>query len=63
MENKIICRVGIKRHKGSLLGITFLLFLTALSLSTVLTVYLGGDRYIQQEMQRVGFGNLTAWVS
>lgn len=63
MENKIICRAGIKRHKGTLLGIAILLFLTALSLSTVLTVYLGGDRYIRQEMQRAGFGNLTAWVS
>lgn len=63
MENRIICRAGIKRHNGTLLGIAVLLFLAALSLSTVLTVYLGGDSYIRQEMQRIGFGNLTAWVS
>lgn len=63
MENRIICLAGIKRHKRTLVGIAILLFLTALSLSTVLTVYLGGGRYIRQEMQRVGFGNLTAWVS
>ena len=26
-------------------------------------MYLGGGRHIEQEMQRAGFGNLTAWVS
>lgn len=63
MVNKIICMAGIKRHKGSLLGIAVLLFLAALSLTCVLTVYLGGGNYIRQEMERAGFGNLTAWVS
>lgn len=54
---------GIKRHKGTLLGIAILLFLAALSLTTVLTVYLGGGDYIRKEMERSGFGDLTAWVS
>lgn len=63
MENIIICRAGIRRHKASLFGISVLLFLVSLSLSAVLTVYLGGGRHIEQEMQRAGFGNLTAWVS
>lgn len=63
MENKIICRAGIKRHMGSLLGIAVLLFLAALSLTTVLTVYLKGGSYLAQEIQRAGYGNLTAWVS
>ncbi|MCH1983452.1 ABC transporter permease [Ruminococcus sp. OA3] len=63
MVNKIICMAGMKRHKGSLLGIAILLFLAALSLTCVLTVYLGGGNYIRQEMERAGFGNLTAWVS
>ena len=63
MVNKIICMAGMKRHKGSLLGIAVLLFLAALSLTCVLTVYLGGGNYIRQEVERAGFGNLTAWVS
>lgn len=63
MENKIICRAGIRKHKGSLLGIAVLLFLVALSLTTVLIVYLGGGSYIRTGIQRAGFGNLTAWVS
>lgn len=63
MENRILYKAGIRKHKGSLLGIAVLLFLVSLSLSTVLTIYLGGGSYIRQEMQRAGFGNLTAWVA
>ncbi len=63
MVNKIICLPGVKRHKGSLLGISVLLFLAALSLASALTIYLGGGNDIRQEMERAGFGNLTAWVS
>ncbi|MDC7288716.1 FtsX-like permease family protein [Blautia schinkii] len=63
MENKIICRAGIKRHIGSLLGIAVLLFLAAVSLATVLTVYVRGGSHLAQEIRRAGYGNLTAWVS
>ena len=63
MENTIICSAGFRKHKATLIGIAFLLFLVALSLTTVLTVYLSGGRHIGQEIQRAGFGDLTAWVS
>ncbi len=63
MENQIIIRAGMKRHKGSFLGIGILLFLTALCLTTVLMLSLVGNRYIWEEMERAGFGDLTAWVS
>lgn len=63
MENTIICSAGFRKHKATLIGIAVLLFLVSLSLTTVLTVYLGGGRHIGQEIQRAGFGNLTAWVS
>lgn len=60
---EIIFRAGIKKHKGSLCGIVIILLLTALSLCTVLTVSLQGNRYIRSELARSGFGTLTAWVS
>lgn len=63
MENRILLKAGIRKHKGSLLGIAVLLFLVSVSLSAVLTVSLGGGSYIRQEMQRTGFGSLTAWVA
>ena len=54
MENRILFRAGIRKHKGSLLGIAILLFLVALSLSTVLTVYFGGGSYIHQRCKGQG---------
>lgn len=63
MEKKILFCEGIKRQKGSLIGIGLLVFLTVLSLSTVLSVFLNGNAYIQSEMEHAGFGQLTAWVS
>ena len=59
----MIIRTGMKRHKGSLFGIAILMFLTALSLSTVLMIALVGNSYIREEMERAGFGDLTAWAS
>lgn len=63
MKNRTMIKAGIKKHKGSLFGIAVLMFLVSLSLSAVLTVYLGGRSHIRREIHRAGFGNLTAWVS
>ncbi len=62
-EHPILIRAGIKKHKGSLLGIGILLFLTALSLTAVLMTAFVGNRYIREEMERLRFGDLTAWAS
>ena len=58
LENQIMIRAGMKRHKGSYIGIGILLLLTALSLTTVLMIALVGNSYIREEMERAGFGDL-----
>lgn len=63
LENQMIIRAGMKRHKGTLFGIGVLLFLTALSLTVVLMTAFAGNSYIREEMGRAGFGNLTAWTA
>jgi putative ABC transport system permease protein len=63
LENQMIIRAGMKRHKGSLFGIAILMFLTALSLTAVLMIAYAGNSYIREEMERAGFGNLTAWTA
>ena len=63
LENQIIIRAGMKRHKGSLFGIAILMFLTALSLTAVLMIAFAGNSYIREEMDRAGFGDLTAWTA
>lgn len=63
MENKILLKAGMKRHKGTLCGIFILAFLAAAALGTVITVWSNSERYIQDELDRAGFGTLTAWVA
>lgn len=40
-----------------------LIILVSLSLGTVLTVWLNSSRYVNSEMDRLGYGDITAWVS
>lgn len=63
MENKILLKAGIKRHKGTLAGIFILTFLAAAALGTVITIWFHSEQYIQSELDRTGFGELTAWVA
>ena len=62
MENKILLKAGIKRHKGTLTGIFILTFLAAAALGTVITIWFNSEQYIQNELKRTRFGELTAWV-
>lgn len=63
MEYGTLLKAGLRRHRGSLLGIFILLFLVSLSLGTVLTVWTNSGGYVRAEMERAGFGAVTAWVS
>ena len=63
MENFILFRAGLRRHRGSLSGIFALLFLVSLALGTVLTVWTNSGQYVSGELDRAGFGTITAWVS
>lgn len=63
MEMKILWKAYVRRHKGSLAGVFALLFIVSVSLVTVLTVWDSSVRYVREEMERLGFGDLTAWVS
>lgn len=63
MENKTLLKANIKRHKGTLCGIFILTFLAAAALGTVMTIGTNAGRYLQTELDRAGFGALTAWVA
>lgn len=63
MENKTLLKADFKRHKGSLAGVFLLILLVSAALGTVISVWTNSERYIRMEIQRAGFGTLTAWVS
>jgi len=63
MEINILWLAGSRRHKRSLTGIFVLILLLSLTLLTVLTVWKNAGDYVHEEMERLGFGEITAWVS
>ena len=63
METKILLCANLKRHRGTLFGIFFLVLLAAISLSSVLTVWQNAGKSIRTEMNRLSFGDMTIWVS
>lgn len=63
MEYRTLIRANLKKHKGTLAGIFILTLFVAAALGTVLSVWTNSRAYIEKEMQRAGFGELTAWVS
>ena len=63
MENTTLLKANIKKHKGALFGIFILTLLVAAALGTVLTVWSNSEKYIVSELDRAGFGELTAWVA
>lgn len=63
MDNRILFRAGLRRHRGSLSGVFVLLLLVSLSLGIVLTVWTNSSRYLAEELNRARFGTITAWVS
>lgn len=60
---KIVLLSNVKKHKGSLIGIFLLMLFLSTAFGTVLTVWSNSNTYIIEQMQRSGFGDLTAWVS
>ncbi|MDE7280651.1 MAG: ABC transporter permease, partial [Ruminiclostridium sp.] len=63
MGCKMIVKANMKRHKGTLSGIFILTLFAASALGTVLSVWTNSGKYIKSEIERAGFGELTAWVS
>lgn len=63
MEIKTLLKSNLKSHRGTALGVFALVLLVSLSLGAVLTVWNNSRRYVDSEMNRVGYGDITAWVS
>ncbi len=63
MEILTLLSANLRRHKGSLIGVFLLSLIAAAAAGTVLTVWTNSGAYVRCEMERAGFGEITAWVS
>ena len=63
MESKILLRKGLRQHRRTLIGVFLLLLLTCAALGTILSVWNNAHEYVNSELDRIGYGDLTVWVS
>lgn len=63
MEILTLLSANLRRHRGILIGIMLLSLIAAAAMGTALAVWTNSTAYIYGEMERAGFGELTAWVS
>ncbi len=54
---------AMRKQAGSIAGLFFMIFLSILCVLMAITLYTSGTRSVSEEMERLGFGNFTAWVS
>lgn len=58
-----LLKAGMKRQKSTIAGLFILIFTVSVALVMTLTVYINSSSYVRQEMSRLGYGDITAWVS
>lgn len=63
MEFKTLLLANLRRHRSGLMGISLLIFLVSLALSSVLTLWGNSSSYLGSELERAGYGTITAWTS
>ena len=62
-KRKILLLAAAKRQKGSIIGIFLLVWILSACIFSALTLYISGNDYVKEEMERLGFGELTIWVN
>ena len=60
---RMLLKAALQKQKGSIIGIFLLVFILALCLFSALTLYISGSNSVEREMNRLGFGDFTIWVS
>ena len=63
MQIKTLLAAGLKRQRGSIIGVGLLMLIVFLSISLALTLSTNAVSYVTDEMARLGFGDTTVWVS
>ena len=62
MKNKTLMKANIKRHKAVMIGIFTIMLMVSFTLISVLTLWLNTNSYVTTEMDRLQYGDITAWT-
>lgn len=63
MELITLLKAGIRRQKESIAGVFLLILFVSIALVTAVAVWANSGDHVSGEMARLGYGDLTAWVS
>lgn len=62
MKYKTLLQANFKRHKGSMVAIFIIMMIVTLSFLSVVTIWLNTSAYLEREMERMQYGDITAWT-
>lgn len=63
MDLITILRAGLKKHKITLIVIAILCMIVSASVNTAAAVLKSSRTYVNSEMERIGYGDITYWLS
>ncbi len=63
MDFITIFKAGLRKHKITLIVITFLCMIVSASVNTAAAVLKSSRNYVTDEMNRIGYGDITYWLS
>lgn len=58
-----ILKANIKRQRVSFIGVLILILIVTMSLCAVVSVWYNANTYVEQELERIGYGDVTSWIS
>lgn len=62
MKYFILLKENIRNQKGIFVGLFILVFIITVSLCSVLTIWNNNYSYEKEQLERMGYGDITAWV-
>lgn len=62
MKYATLVKENIRHQKAGFIGITILVFLITLALCGVAAILNNSESYVEQEMDRLGYGDISSWV-
>ena len=63
MKYLTLLRANIKSQKSSFIGILTLVFIITISLLATLSIWMNANVYENEQMDRLGYGDITYWIS
>lgn len=62
MKYFTLVKKNIKRQWGNFIGILVLIFIITVSLCAVLAIWNNANAYEKEQIERIGYGDITVWV-